>query len=95
MTLRSRIDSVKSLQWFEPEDFLKQTVSQADVTAFSCNTELKLFGKVTSRSQKNSPRVTVTTLQRHNTENSKQIFPKKELHGHSPNSYIHVSVGDL
>jgi hypothetical protein len=34
-------------------------------------------------------------LQRHNTENSKQIFPEKELRGHSSNSYIHVSVGDL
>ncbi len=33
--------------------------------------------------------------QRHNTENSKQIFPGKELHGHSPNFYIHVSVSDL
>ncbi len=34
-------------------------------------------------------------LQRHNTENSKQIFPEKELRGYSPNSYIHVSVSDL
>jgi hypothetical protein len=34
-------------------------------------------------------------LQRHNTENSKQIFPGKELHGYSPHSYIHVSVSDL
>ncbi len=36
-----------------------------------------------------------TTLQRHNTENSKQIFPEKELHGLSPNFHIHVSVSDL
>jgi hypothetical protein len=36
-----------------------------------------------------------STLQRRNTENSKQIFPGKELHGYSPNSYIHVSVSDL
>jgi hypothetical protein len=35
------------------------------------------------------------TLRSHNTENSKQIFPGKELHGYSPNSYIHVSVSDL
>ncbi len=35
------------------------------------------------------------TLQRRNTENSKQIFPDKELRGHSPNSYVHVSVSDL
>ncbi len=34
-------------------------------------------------------------LQRHSTENSKQIFPGKELRGYSPNSYIHVSVCDL
>jgi hypothetical protein len=35
------------------------------------------------------------TLQRNNTENSKQIFPEKELRGCSPNSNIHVSVIDL
>jgi hypothetical protein len=34
-------------------------------------------------------------LQRYNTENSKQIFPGKELRVYSPNSYIHVSVSDL
>ncbi len=39
--------------------------------------------------------ILVPTLQRHNTENSKQIFPEKELPGYSPNSYIHVSVSDL
>ncbi len=37
----------------------------------------------------------VHTLQRNNTENSKQIFPEKELHGHSPNFRIHVSLNDL
>jgi hypothetical protein len=35
------------------------------------------------------------TLQRHNTENSKQIFPEKELCGLSPHIHIHVSVSDL
>jgi hypothetical protein len=35
------------------------------------------------------------TLQRTNTENWKQIFPEKELRGHSPNFHIHVSVRDL
>jgi hypothetical protein len=34
-------------------------------------------------------------LQRHNTENSKQIFPGKKLRGLSPNFHIHVSVSDL
>ncbi len=34
-------------------------------------------------------------LQRHNTENSKQISLKKELRGLSPNFHIHVSVNDL
>ncbi len=28
-------------------------------------------------------------------ENSKQIFPEKELRGYSPNSYIYVSLSDL
>ncbi len=36
-----------------------------------------------------------TTLQRTNNENSKQIFPEKELRGHSPNFHIHVSVSHL
>jgi hypothetical protein len=35
------------------------------------------------------------TLQRHNTKNSKQKFPEKELRDHNPNSYIHVSVSHL
>ncbi len=34
-------------------------------------------------------------LQRHNSENSKQIFPGKELRGYSANFYIHVSMSDL
>ncbi len=37
----------------------------------------------------------VYALQRHNPENSKQIFPEKGLRGYSPNSYTHVSVSDL
>jgi hypothetical protein len=36
-----------------------------------------------------------TSLQRYNTENSKQIFPEKEMRGHSPNFHIRVSVSDL
>jgi hypothetical protein len=28
-------------------------------------------------------------------ENSKQIFPEKELRSHSPNFHTHVSVSDL
>jgi hypothetical protein len=35
------------------------------------------------------------SLQRHNTVNSKHIFPEKELLGLSPNFVIHVSVSDL
>jgi hypothetical protein len=34
-------------------------------------------------------------MQKDNTEESKQIFPEKELHGLSPNFHIHVSVSDL
>jgi hypothetical protein len=36
-----------------------------------------------------------TTLQRQNTEISKQIFPEKEYRGLSPNFHIYVSVSDL
>jgi hypothetical protein len=35
------------------------------------------------------------TLQRHNTENSKQIFPEKKLRCLIPNFHIHVSVSNL
>jgi len=42
-----------------------------------------------------SPAGRYTALQRHNTENSKQIFPKIELCGLSPNFHIHVSVSDI
>jgi hypothetical protein len=42
-----------------------------------------------------SPATSRFALQRHNTENLKQIFPEKKLRGHSPNSYIYVSVSDL
>ncbi len=41
------------------------------------------------------PRIRSTTLKRTNVENSKQIFPEKELRGHSYNFRIHVSVSDL
>ncbi len=39
--------------------------------------------------------ISLITLQRTNAENSKQIFPEKELRGHSPNFHIQVSVSDL
>jgi hypothetical protein len=39
--------------------------------------------------------INVYSVQRTNTENSKQIFPEKELRCHSLNLYIHVSVNDL
>ncbi len=37
----------------------------------------------------------VAALLRTNTKNSKQIFPEKELRGHTPSFHIHVSVSDL
>jgi hypothetical protein len=37
----------------------------------------------------------VHTLQRQNTEISKQIFPEKECRGLGPNFHIHASVSDL
>jgi hypothetical protein len=38
---------------------------------------------------------TFHALQRHNTENLKQIFPEKELRGLRPSFNIHVSVSNL
>jgi hypothetical protein len=38
---------------------------------------------------------TLSTLQRKNGENLKQIFPEKEYRGLSPNFNIHVSVSEL
>jgi hypothetical protein len=37
----------------------------------------------------------VVALQRHYTENLKQIFPEMKLRGLVPNFYIHVSMSDL
>jgi hypothetical protein len=37
----------------------------------------------------------MNTLQRHYTENSKQIFPEMKLCGLVPNSDIHVSSSNL
>jgi hypothetical protein len=37
----------------------------------------------------------LSSLQRHNTKNSKQIFPEKALRGLSPYFHIHMSVSDL
>jgi hypothetical protein len=37
----------------------------------------------------------LSTLQRQNAENLKQIFPEKEYWGLSPNFHIHVSVSEL
>ncbi len=39
--------------------------------------------------------ITGTIPWEHNTKNSKQIFPEKELRGLSPGFHIYVSVGDL
>jgi hypothetical protein len=39
--------------------------------------------------------LTSDTLQRQNTDISKQIFPEKEYRGLCPNIHIHVSVIDL
>jgi hypothetical protein len=47
------------------------------------------------RGFQNERQFTKHALQRRNIENSKQIFPGKELRGYSPNSNIHVSVRDL
>ncbi len=48
-----------------------------------------------SGSQCEYNRSVLGTLQRHCTENSKQIFPEMKLRGPVPNFHIHVSVSDL
>ncbi len=55
----------------------------------------KIFIKVFETEPQVLLRLVGHTLQRTNTENSKQIFPEKELRGHSPNFHYHVSVSDL
>jgi hypothetical protein len=37
----------------------------------------------------------ISTLQRQNAENLKQIFPEKEYRGLRPNFHIHVSMSEL
>ncbi len=49
---------------------------------------LRIFSNMCTRSSN----IFAPTLQRHNTENSKQIFPEKELSCLSPNFHIHVHV---
>jgi hypothetical protein len=49
----------------------------------------------TLRTDDISSAVGLPTLQRTNAENSKQIFPEKELRSRSSNIHIHVSVSDL
>jgi hypothetical protein len=41
------------------------------------------------------PNLYRSALQRHNADNSKQIFPEKELRGLSRNFLIFVSVSDI
>ncbi len=64
--------------------------------SFAVKDELDLFLKICitlKTNYKDDP--FFPTLQRHNTENLKQIFPEKELRGLSPNFHIHVFVSDL
>jgi hypothetical protein len=54
-----------------------------------------LYVRTTETSPKNLIDSLTNPSALHNTENTKQIFPEKELCGHSPNFHIHVSVSDL
>jgi hypothetical protein len=75
--------------------------------SLSSQINLMSLAQVSSRPKKSKSRllrqvkkfrsklVQITALQRHYTENSNQIFPEKELRGHSPSSYIRVYVSDL
>jgi hypothetical protein len=53
------------------------------------------FALVLLAPRENFPQYCLHTLQRQNTEISKQIFPIKEYRGLSPNFEIHVSVSNL
>ncbi len=59
------------------------------------NAELTQWALYTSYYFEFPTHLSVCALQKTNIENSKQIFPEKELHGHCPNFHIHVSVSDL
>ncbi len=61
-------------------------------TAYACVKRLTKISRNIVLEHVNSPAYFQRVLQRHNTENSKQIFPGKELCGYRPNSYIYVSV---
>jgi hypothetical protein len=70
--------------------------------ANSTSSLARIFKKIFESRYKLPPKQTpfkqrflTPALQRTNTENSKQIFEKKELRGHSPNFHIHVSVNVL
>jgi hypothetical protein len=57
--------------------------------------EAQLFSFLTFIHDKHIFPHCIPALQRHNTENSQQIFPEKELRGVSLNFHCHVSVSDL
>jgi hypothetical protein len=80
--------------------FLKTSQKWKVLFTFAKEFSMKKFRENFFYCRENEKRLlrfnTRTTLQRPNTENSKQIFPGKEqVHGYSPNSNIHVSVRDL
>jgi hypothetical protein len=64
---------------------------QADVSALLGMIEkLEMLFFKYSNQKKWTRRWCFLALQRHNTENMKQIFPEKELRGLCPNFHIHV-----
>ncbi len=87
VTLPSSLDwdnDSKHWMYFRRADDLLSMPGKSHLLSHSNCTQLRRCGQ----------RKTTATLQRHYTENSKQIFPEMKQRGLVPNSYIHVSVSD-
>jgi hypothetical protein len=81
---------------FFNRNFLSVSLFMENLKPFPIYTKLLLGNSSVSRTLGLLSRVTpLHALHRRNTENSKQIFPEKELRSFSPYFHIHVSVREL
>ncbi len=109
-SLAGRYDTPIPTRRLAPIDFFKNSSSEyteiRDMLLVPSTQNVKLYvllsspfpqvcRELSSRVHRDSGNMFFPTLQGHNTENSKQIFPEKELRGLSHNFHIHVSVSDL
>jgi hypothetical protein len=101
--LRINVSSVYFILYSHPRSILRNIKGRFISSIHRCNEHhenrrrRKIYQSKSSKSkncrlpywQKNA------TLQRQNTEISKQIFPEKEYRGLSPYFHVHASVSDL